>query len=307
MSAARSTRFVAAGIALLAAALASALTGCGSARVAGERQVGVAPVTAPVMVYVMDFELDAVNVRAQRGILPPPPPASLGLGNVLPPLPGATLDPAVRARQVVDLMSKSLVAELSERGVAVRRLGPREPLPADGWVVRGVFTSVNEGNQLQRAVIGFGAGQTDVQVLVSIDDLARGTPKPIYELDTKADSGKLPGAVITLNPYVAAARFVLSGKDVDRSVKQTAEQVAEHTAQRLREAQGSGKPAVAPRMASMNVSSVVSVAPAEFVADSGDSTASCSVTSPLAGFTPVSAQPTRRPRVISVSAGVTLQ
>ena len=220
---------------LLVAAIAVAVAGCGSATIAGQRQIGADAASPPALVYVRDFELDAVNVRAQRGVLPPPPPAPPGLGNVLPPLPGAALDPEVRARQVVDLMSKSLVSELTERGVAVRRLAPREPLPAEGWVVRGVFTTVHEGNQLQRAVIGFGAGKTDVQVLVSIDDLAVGAPKPIYELDTKADSGKLPGAVVTLNPYVAAARFVLSGKDVDQSVKRTAEQIAEHTAQRLRD------------------------------------------------------------------------
>jgi len=223
---------------LLVAGFAGALAGCGSAQVAAQREVGAASAAPPAMVYVKDFELDAINVRAQRGIVPPPPPAPPGLGSVLPPLPGATRDPEVRARQVVDLMSKSLVAELAERGVGVRRLGLREALPVEGWLVRGVFTSVHEGNQLQRAVIGFGAGQTDVQVLVSVDDLALGTPRPMYEVDTKADSGRLPGAVITLNPYVAAARFVLSGKDVDRSVKQTAERIAEHMAQRLRNDRG---------------------------------------------------------------------
>ena len=219
---------------VLLAAVAALAAGCSSATVTAERQLGPSPASAPAMVYVLDFELDAVNVRAQRGILPPPPPPPLGLGNVLPALPGAPMKPAVRARQVVDLMSKSLVAELTERGMSVRRLGPGEPWPAEGWLVRGVFTTVQEGHQLQRAVIGFGAGQTDVQVLVSVDDLTRGAPKPIYEIDTKADSGKLPGAIITLNPYVAAARFVLSGTDVDRNVKRTAAQIADHMAQRLR-------------------------------------------------------------------------
>jgi hypothetical protein len=69
---------------------------------------------------------------------------------------------------------------------------------------------VQEGNQLRRAGIGFGAGHTELQVVVDIDDLAAGAPKPMYTVETKADSGKLPGAVITLNPYVAAARFVIA-------------------------------------------------------------------------------------------------
>ncbi len=54
-------------------------------------------------------------------------------------------------------------------------------------------------------------------MFVAVDDLGRGAPKPMYELKTQADSGTLPGAVITLNPYVAAAPFVLSGSDLDRN------------------------------------------------------------------------------------------
>jgi Domain of unknown function (DUF4410) len=98
-----------------------------------------------------------------------------------------------------------------------------------------VFTQVQEGNQLRRAVVGFGAGQTQLQALVAVDDLTRGAPKPMYEVDTSADSGNLPGGVITLNPYVAAARFVLADGDLDRNVKQTAQQIAERVVQRLKE------------------------------------------------------------------------
>ena len=55
------------------------------------------------------------------------------------------------------------------------------------------------------------------------------------ETPMTADSGNSPGAASTLNPYVAAARFVLSGSDLDRNVKQTAVQIAERVIQRLRE------------------------------------------------------------------------
>ena len=221
--------------ALLLSLMATA-AGCGSAKVAGERQIG-APTSAPAVVYVADFELDPGNVRAERGILPPPLPPPPGLGNVLPRLPGTPREPADRARQLVELMSSSLLKELRDKGVSARRLEKGEAPPVDGWLVRGVFTSVQEGNQLRRAVVGFGAGTTDLQAVVSIDDLTAGAPKPLYEVDTSADSGRLPGAVITLNPYVAAARFVLSDGDLDRNVKQTAARVAEQMARRLKEAE----------------------------------------------------------------------
>jgi hypothetical protein len=217
----------------VALVLPTLLGGCGSAKVKSDRALAATPAQRPAVVYVTDFELDAANVHAERGILPTPPPLP-GLGEVLPKLPGTPREPASRARDIVELMSKSLVKDLDDKGLATRRLARGESLPAYGWLVRGVFTNVQEGNQLRRAVIGFGAGSTDLQVLVTIDDLATGAPKPLYEVQTSADSGKLPGAVITLNPYVAAARFVLAGGDLDRNVKQTAAQIAEQTARRVK-------------------------------------------------------------------------
>ena len=55
---------------------------------------------------------------------------------------------------------------------------------ARGCLARGIFTEVEEGNRLRRAVIGFGQGKTDLQVFVSLDDLKCGVPKPFYEFDT---------------------------------------------------------------------------------------------------------------------------
>jgi hypothetical protein len=101
--------------------------------------------------------------------------------------------------------------------------------------VRGVFTNVQEGKQLRRAVVGFGAGRTDLQVNVALDDLAGGGPRPLYAVQSQADSGKLPGAVITLNPYVAAARFVIAGNDLERNVKDSAARIARQTSRYVSE------------------------------------------------------------------------
>jgi Domain of unknown function (DUF4410) len=211
--------------------VSASLVGCGSAKISAERQLGAGPTATPRIVYVADFELDGSNVHAQRGLFPPPPLP--GLGNVLPKLPGTPQEPAVRARQLVELMATSLVKELTDKGATAQRLGKHAPPPSDGWLLRGVFTDVQEGNQFHRAVVGFGMGQTELQVVVAVDDLTRGTPRPLYEVDTKGDSGTLPGAAITLNPYVAAARFLLSAKDLDRNVKQTATRIAEQVTGRI--------------------------------------------------------------------------
>jgi hypothetical protein len=68
------------------------------------------------------------------------------------------------------------------------------------------------------------------------DNLTGGAPRPFYELDTTAASGTAPGAapaaVIVMNPYVAAVRFVLAGRDLEQNVKQTAGKIAADVAAR---------------------------------------------------------------------------
>ena len=152
------------------------------------------------------------------------------------------MDPAARARGLVDLMANSLVKELSKSGLNASRVPERVPLATQGWLVRGVFTEVQEGNRLRRAMIGFGQGQTDVQVIATIHDLSLGKPKPLYEVATDASSGSKPGAAPTLifSPYGAAARFVMAGKDLDRGAKQTAALIAEQVLLHIRKANAAG-------------------------------------------------------------------
>jgi hypothetical protein len=190
-----------------------------------------APVAPPV-VYVSDFDLDATNVTPDSG----PGHRARGIvGNLLPEGPlRQQQDPQARARQIVVLMAQSLTDDLKKAGVDARRVTPGEPLPHSGWQVRGVFLSVDEGNRLRRAMVGMGAGQSQFQVAVSCDDLAKPELPPLYETVEEGASRDMPGAVIKLNPYVIAAKVVLSGRDQKTAVKKSAEQIAGELAQRLK-------------------------------------------------------------------------
>ena len=220
---------------LAAVALGLVLAGCGSATVSGRREVGLTPTAPPAVVHVTDFELDAQQIQAEKSLLPPPPAPPGPLGAVLPQRPRTRTDPEKRARELVELMSTSLVEKLEKAGLTVRRLGAKDPRPTSGWLLRGMFTEVDEGNRVRRAIIGFGAGKTQMALVIAVDDLARGVPQPLYEIDTKADSGKAPGAgpMIVLHPAVGAARFVLAGNDLDRNVKQAAAEIASDLAARV--------------------------------------------------------------------------
>jgi Domain of unknown function (DUF4410) len=208
------------------------LAGCKSAKVTGEHSFTSSPAGKPTVIYVTDFELGAQDIKHQEGLL-----SGVGRrsGPVRNRLSGASKDPEARARQLVELMASSLQKDLTKADFSALRLHPGTTMPAEGWVVRGVFTEVQEGNRLQRALIGFGQGATDLQVVTSVDDLSQGPLKPLYQVDTEATSGKMPGAAptIMLGPYGAAARFVMSKKDLDKNVKQTASQIADYITKRV--------------------------------------------------------------------------
>ena len=179
------------------------------------------------VVYVADFELEKSEVETEQGPLARPFGRPGLLGRLRS---GRSEDP----QKIIDLMSSQLVQDLVGHGIDARRLGPSDPFPQEGWLVRGVFVNVEQGNRLRRAVIGFGAGQSDLQVAVSVSNLRQGAPEPMYEIDSEKGSGKMPGAAITLNPYVAAAKFLLAGRDLDKSVRHAASDIADAVVRDIR-------------------------------------------------------------------------
>lgn len=218
---------------LFAGIVVVGLAACGCAEVTSASATAT-PSAAPTAVYVADFDLDTGQVQ-QSGpgsLINRMRPGIIGSG----PL-GIARTPEQQARDLVDLMANTIVDDLHKDGIAAERLAPGVPLPATGWLVRGVFLQVDAGNRLRRAALGFGAGATDLQVASTIDQLSASAPQPLYAVDTNAQSGKLPGAVVTLNPYVAAARFVMAGKDLDRNAKDTAGKIADQVKTRVAAAQ----------------------------------------------------------------------
>ncbi|MCC8392558.1 DUF4410 domain-containing protein [Paraburkholderia sp. MMS20-SJTR3] len=199
---------------------------------AADSSTADAAAVAPALVYVADFDLDAANVTTDNG------PANRARGIVGHLLPQGPLrqqhDPQARAQELVELMAQSLTDDLHKAGVDARRVTPGEPLPHSGWQVRGVFLSVDEGNRMRRAMVGMGAGQSQFQVAVSCDSLAAPDLSPLYESVDAGASRNMPGAVIKLNPYVIAAKVVLSGRDEKAAIRTSAQQIADALVQKLR-------------------------------------------------------------------------
>jgi hypothetical protein len=197
-----------------------ALAGCSNAKMVAFKDVSTETGSRPAVVYVADFELAPGSIQSQTLT------ASLPIHSFLE---------RSKAESLVTEMNAAIVADLAKEGIIAVRLPANGPFPKQGWLVRGVFTTVDEGNRVRRAVIGLGSGQTDVAVATSTEELsAAAAPKPLYEAQLDAKSGKTPGAAVTLNPYVAAAKYVLAGFDLDRSTQQTAQKIADQVAARVK-------------------------------------------------------------------------
>jgi hypothetical protein len=206
------TRFRFARPLLCGVVLAVALGACSTAKVESDSEVSDQVKHRPAVVYVADFDLQQEAVTSE---------------GLLSHLPLHDRKAQSDARPLVGVMADAIVSELGKKGVEAHRFATGAPLPRQGWLVRGAFLQIDEGDRLKRAIVGFGAGHVDMQVAVTIDDLSAGkAPVPLYQLQTGAESGKAPGAVLTLNPYAAAVKFVLSGRDLGTEAKNSAAKIA---------------------------------------------------------------------------------
>ena len=210
----------------------SFLLGCATATITSTRDVTVSgtALARPPLILVRDFELDAATVEegsARHHFL-----LDSLIDRILRRPSCASEDPPACARQLTELIAETIVKNLNDAGLQARRISAAENLPAQGWLIRGLFTEVDEGNRLHRAVIGFGRGATQMQLVLGVDDLTKGTPEPLYEADVSAKSGSAPGAIVHISPVAIGVNFLIMKRDLERSAKTLADQVSTEIAKR---------------------------------------------------------------------------
>lgn len=213
-----------AGLGILAASLT--LAGCATTDAQQSSSANKSTV-----VYVADFGLVPEEIHDDPGILTRLPIISRRAEKFLYGQEPATQ----RARELVDLMSKSLIKDIEERGYTAVRFSPNLTMPTNGWLVRGTYTHVQEGNRLKRSMIGLGKGETDVQVMTVFNELSEEVPGPLYRVETESNSSHLPGggATLAFGPYGATTKFVLAGSDLEKNVVRTATKITEALAQQI--------------------------------------------------------------------------
>jgi hypothetical protein len=132
-------------------------------------------------------------------------------------------------------LQKALVADLSQ-SIAPATSGNGPHAPPDCWIITGEFLEVDAGSRALQAGVGFGAGQSHLEVRAKVYS-ARDLNRPFLTFDSQGASGHMPGAVMTKNPYVAAAKFVMSKREPEREAKKVASSIA-HEIGKFMTAQG---------------------------------------------------------------------
>jgi hypothetical protein len=180
----------------------------------------------PSTIYVSDFAIDP-------GDFAPSGPGVLKgvIGNIR----GQDSSPEGEARAIVDQMGGAIVENLQNKGLRATRVRSGAK-PATGWVVRGRFSTVNQGNRTLKTAVGFGAGSTDVNVDVVLKEVVKGREKSILLFDTENRNGNGPGglamAAATKNPYAIAIKFAMSGRDLQKNIRKTAKLIADQVAKK---------------------------------------------------------------------------
>jgi hypothetical protein len=194
-------------------------------KVTNETQLGRA--SRPKTIYVTDFSIDPNDLAAG------PVKSRLNTGIIrgtLDTIKGTDSSPEGQAQAIVNSMSNSIVSELQRKGFAAVRIRSRSQ-PSSGWIVRGRFSTVDQGDRAVRTAIGLGAGATNLNVDVIVDQVAGGQKKPILLFDTANKSGRGPSGLLmagaTKNPYAIAVKYALSGRALDTNIRKTASSIAD--------------------------------------------------------------------------------
>ena len=125
-------------------------------------------------------------------------------------------------RQVSDALATELTQKIAALGLyPVRADQSLQPTPGS-ILITGYFVDIDEGNRLQRNVIGLGMGKSYLDSKIRVLAPSPSGYKELIAFDAHADSGEMPGAAV-MGPAGAAAgagtAAVIAANAVDNGVK----------------------------------------------------------------------------------------
>lgn len=198
------------------------------------------PAARPSVIYVTDFHLDPSQIE-HKGLLGRERQGLLGRRPLQ-----RNQDPASEAVSLARILSDSIVKNLRQADLRAEYLqevhaeyypgqtngriqfsSNSAPLPKEGWLVTGWFEDVQQGQSAVKATVGFGAGSGKAEADVAVSDLARDPSVPMMVMGSGSRARKMPGGLVTMNPYVMAAKFVIDKRHgTEKDVKSLGAEIA---------------------------------------------------------------------------------
>ena len=152
----------------------------------------------PARILVYDFAVSAQEVKEYQGIM-----------RQQPAIKDAAERERLLAQEVKDALAEEVVDALKPLGFVVERAQRGTRTTDNDLVVDGQILTVDEGNPLQRLVVGFGKGTSIVESRAQV--YQGGSARKVLEFTTHSDSGKLPGAAPMLGAGAVAQGGVTAG------------------------------------------------------------------------------------------------
>jgi hypothetical protein len=100
--------------------------------------------------------------------------------------------------QIAGVVANRVVAELQELDLPAMRWRGPPPAGNNIYTLEGQFLTIDEGNAMQRMIIGFGAGGTELRVLVQAYRVTAGRRELLGEAEVSSESSIRPGIAATL-------------------------------------------------------------------------------------------------------------
>jgi hypothetical protein len=207
---------------------------CAGAEIQSSRRlVHEKEIVKPSVIMVFDFAVSSNDVAADGT----GPEFATGTGDA-----GERQD---LGRAVSTLLAESIVEQLEEREIDAVRGHIDMNVPMNALLLKGQFVTVDEGDQMKRVLIGFGAGATEVKVQTQVYQRTGIGIRQISEGELIAEGSKMPGLAVPVGAGAAAGnamrsavvagsmttiRETLGGlaKDVDNLAEALAERTAKY-------------------------------------------------------------------------------
>ncbi len=180
---------------LIAVITMGIIQGCASASVNATR-LPASPRPHPDMIVVYDFAVTPDEVRLDQGLMKKA---------LRDDSPRALSEEEIKVgHAVADKLAESLVSEFRKAGIASVRAGSLVYPTTTTVLLMGEFTTIDQGNQTARNMIGFGLGGTELRTRIRADQGG----ELIAEAETATKSSLKPGMLASGGVSAAAGTVV---------------------------------------------------------------------------------------------------